>query len=88
LLVAEKSGFDVAALPAGNVLQEFSDKVTKDAMENIQQAMAAGAVPVSNGIVNLNLEVTDPAKPVAPASPRTAKADKPAGESTVVAAKT
>ena len=78
LLVAEKSGFDVASLPGGNVLQEFADKVTKQAMENIQQAMAAGSVPLTNGNLNLNLEVSDPAKSVAPTSRPTAKADSPA----------
>ena len=37
--------------------------------------------------VNLNLEVADPAKPAAPTGPTTAKVDRPAGETTVVAAK-
>ena len=65
LLVAEKSGFDVAGLPGGNVLQEFADKISKQAMENIQEAMAANVGSATNGNVNLNLEVTDPSKPVA-----------------------
>jgi uncharacterized membrane protein YqiK len=64
LLVAEKSGFDVAGLAGGNVLQEFSDRISQDAMKNIQEAMAQGeAVP--NGSSNLNLEVLDSAKTVA-----------------------
>ncbi|WP_250847155.1 SPFH domain-containing protein [Aquisphaera insulae] len=42
LLVAEKSGFDIAGLPEGNVLQEFSDRISKQAMDNIQAAMASG----------------------------------------------
>ena len=89
LLVAEKSGLrGRRALPGGNVLQDFADKVSKDAMENIQQAMAAGPGPVSNGSHNLNLEVADPAKPAAPTSPKAAKVDRPAGETTVVAGKT
>ena len=88
LLVAEKSGFDVASLPGGNVLQEFSDKVTKEAMENIEQAMATRSAPVSNGTVELNLEVADPSKPVAPTSPRTAKSDRPVSDTTIAAAKT
>jgi hypothetical protein len=63
LLVAEKSGFDVAGLPGGNVLQEFSDKISKQAMDNIEEAMAANVGSVANG--NLNLEATDPSKTVA-----------------------
>ena len=88
LLVAEKSGFDVASLPGGNVLQEFSDKISKQAMENIEEAMAAGSGPLPNGGSNLNLEVADPAKTGAAKSPTTAKVDNPAGKTTVVAAKT
>jgi len=57
LLVAEKSGFDVAGLPGENILQEFADKVSKQAMENIQEAMAPGAV--QDGAGNLNLEATE-----------------------------
>jgi hypothetical protein len=89
LLVAEKSGFDVASLPGGNVLQEFSDKVTKEAMANIEQAMAAGSAPASNGSASLNLEAPDSARPadsVATGS-RAAKKDRPAGDTTVVATK-
>jgi uncharacterized membrane protein YqiK len=67
LLVAEKSGFDVAGLPGGNVLQEFADKISQQAMDNIQEAMTAPVVTTGN--VDLNVEVTDPAKAVA-AKPR------------------
>jgi len=66
LLVAEKSGFDVAGLPGGNVLQEFSDKISKQAMENIEEAMKANVGSAANGNVDLNLEVADPSKTVAP----------------------
>ena len=65
LLVAEKSGFDVAGLPGGSVLQEFSDKISKQAMENIEEAMKANVGSLANGNVDLNLEVTDPSKSVA-----------------------
>ena len=65
LLVAEKSGFDVAGLPGGNVLQEFSDKISKQAMENIEEAMKANVGSAANGNVDLNLEVADPSKTVA-----------------------
>jgi uncharacterized membrane protein YqiK len=65
LLVAEKSGFDAAGLPGGNVLQEFSDKISKQAMENIEEAMKANVGSVANGNVDLNLEVADPSKTVA-----------------------
>ena len=60
LLVAEKSGFDVAGLPGGNVLQEFSDKISKQAMENIEEAMKANVGSAANGNVDLNLEVDRP----------------------------
>ena len=64
LLVAEKSGFDVAGLPGGNVLQEFSDKISKQAMENIEEAMNANVGSAANDNVDLNLEVADPSKTV------------------------
>ena len=72
LLVAEKSGFQLTEQVPGNVLQEFADKISQQAMESMQQAMAAGAVTgtshgVGNGGANLNLEVADPTKPVAAA---------------------
>jgi uncharacterized membrane protein YqiK len=56
LLVAEKSGFDVASLPGGNTLEEFADRIAKQAMENIQEAMANGTA--ASG-ANLNLEGPD-----------------------------
>ena len=68
LLVAEKSGFDVAGLPGGNVLQEFSDKISKQAMDNIEEAMKANVGSVPNGNVDLNLELSDPGKTVASGS--------------------
>ncbi len=44
LLVAEKSGFDLAAGPSnGSGLQDFTDAIAKQAMENIQAAMASNA---------------------------------------------
>ena len=82
LLVAEKSGFDVAGLPGGNVLQEFSDKISKQAMENIEEAMKANVGSAANGNVDLNLEVADPSKTVAsrprpqPVEATTTTADK------------
>jgi hypothetical protein len=62
LLVAEKSGFQLAESMPGNVLQEFSDKISKEAMENIQEAMAAGAVN-GGGNGNLNLVAAEPSRP-------------------------
>ncbi|MDR3618529.1 MAG: SPFH domain-containing protein [Paludisphaera borealis] len=44
LLVAEKSGFDLASSPNGSGLQDFTDAIAKQAMENIQAAMATGGV--------------------------------------------
>ena len=44
LLVAEKSGFDLAAgAPRSHGLQDFTDAIAKQAMENIQAAMTANA---------------------------------------------
>ena len=66
LLVAEKSGFDVASLPGGNALQEFSEKISKQAMDNIEEAMKANAGSLAKGNidVDLNLEVADASKSV------------------------
>ena len=76
LLVAEKSGFDVAGLPGGNILQEFADKVSKQAMENIQAAMAAGAV--EDGAGNSNLELPKRrGRPRASPKPRRQASPKP-----------
>jgi hypothetical protein len=90
LLVAEKSGFDVASLPGGNSLQDFADKISQQAMENIKEAMAPGSGAGTN--VDLTLEVTDPSKTIAAASkpqaattvaaaPKTTVASAPAGSS-------
>ncbi len=42
LLVAEKSGFQLAEQPAASELSAFTDQVTRQAMESIQQAVGAG----------------------------------------------
>src|SRR5205823_7776845 len=39
LLVAEKSGFQLTEQPAESELRAFTEKVTRQAMESIQQAM-------------------------------------------------
>ena len=41
LLVAEKSGFQLAEHPAGSELGAFTEQVTRQAMESIQQAVGA-----------------------------------------------
>jgi hypothetical protein len=41
MLVAEKSGFNLVDHPAGSELQDFTDKIAKQAMEAIQQAVAS-----------------------------------------------
>jgi hypothetical protein len=85
LLVAEKSGFDVASLPGGNALQEFADKISQQAMENIKEAMASGSV--ANGNVDLNLEVSDPSKTIAaPSKPQPATTVASAHKTTVASA--
>jgi uncharacterized membrane protein YqiK len=75
LLVAEKSGFQLTEQVPGNVLQEFADRISKQAMENIQEAMASGAAGgasagASSGGANLNLEVADPTKTSPAAKPQ------------------
>ena len=42
LLVAEKSGFQLVEHPGESGLRAFSDKVTRQAMDSIQQAVGAG----------------------------------------------
>jgi uncharacterized membrane protein YqiK len=78
LLVAEKSGFQLTEQVPGNVLQEFADTISKQAMENIQEAMASGtaggaSTGAGTGGVNLNLEAADPTRPVSPAKPQKAE---------------
>jgi uncharacterized membrane protein YqiK len=41
MLVAEKSGFQLVDQPAGSDLHEFTEKIAKQAMEAIQQAVAS-----------------------------------------------
>jgi hypothetical protein len=43
MLVAEKSGFNLVDQPAGSDLHEFTEKIANQAMEAIQQAVAANA---------------------------------------------
>ncbi len=41
LLVAEKSGFQLVDQPSGSDLNEFTDRIAKQAMEAIEQAVAS-----------------------------------------------
>jgi uncharacterized membrane protein YqiK len=43
LLVAEKSGFDLAGSPGVGPLQDFADSISRQAMENIEAAMKENA---------------------------------------------
>ena len=45
LLVAEKSGFPMAEHAGGSELKTFTDQVTRQAMESIQQAVGAISAP-------------------------------------------
>jgi hypothetical protein len=47
LLVAEKSGFQLAEGTAGSPLQEFADKLAKQAMESMQQSVESAPAPPS-----------------------------------------
>jgi uncharacterized membrane protein YqiK len=44
LLVAEKSGFQLVEQPAGSDMQDFTERVVKQAMESMQQAVGRGEV--------------------------------------------
>jgi uncharacterized membrane protein YqiK len=62
LLVAEKSGFQLAEHPAGSELSSFTEQVTRQAMESIQQAVGAGATAPAdhngNGTASVTAVVT------------------------------
>jgi hypothetical protein len=66
LLVAEKSGFQLVDQPAGSDLHEFTEKIAKQAMEAIQEVVAARtpapAIHQGNGLGAQGI----PATPVAP----------------------
>jgi len=50
MLVAEKSGFQLVDQPGGSDLHEFTERIAKQAMEAIQQAVAANrAAPIHEG---------------------------------------
>jgi uncharacterized membrane protein YqiK len=74
LLVAEKSGFQLTEQIPGNVLQEFADKISKQAMENMEEAMAAGAV---NGSGGDNLNAGKTASSISDAAPARPAANEP-----------
>jgi uncharacterized membrane protein YqiK len=62
LLVAEKSGFQLSEVGGASSLQEFADRMTKEAMESMQQASMAAAGAPPAGAVTLEAEKS-PAKP-------------------------
>jgi uncharacterized membrane protein YqiK len=45
LLVAEKSGFQIGDTPATSALQEFADRMAKQAMESMEHAVEAAPAP-------------------------------------------
>jgi hypothetical protein len=47
LLVAEKSGFPMAEQVSESELRAFTERVTRQAMESMQQAIGGGLVPTS-----------------------------------------
>jgi uncharacterized membrane protein YqiK len=63
LLVAEKSGFQMADTGAMAGLQEFADRMTREAMESMQQSALAGGLPKAEVVppANVVLEETTPA---------------------------
>src|SRR5205814_5386350 len=58
LLVAEKSGFQLAENSGLGNLQEFADRMTRDAMDFMQQAAMAGNAPLP-----VSVEADKPAVP-------------------------
>jgi uncharacterized membrane protein YqiK len=64
LLVAEKSGFQLAESSGMSTLQEFTERMTKEAMESLQQAAMAAPAQASGPIPTAILvESSEPAKP-------------------------
>ena len=67
LLVAEKSGFPMAESVAESDLRAFTDRVTRQAMESMQQAIGTGAVPPpehrGNGMATTEVVATAVAPP-------------------------
>jgi hypothetical protein len=51
LLVAEKSGFQLSDSGGMGALKDFADRMTKEAMESMQQASVAGPAPAASGPV-------------------------------------
>jgi len=63
LLVAEKSGFQMAESSGMSTLQEFTERMSKEAMESLQQAALATPSPVAAPMPTAVLvEAADPAK--------------------------
>jgi hypothetical protein len=70
LLVAEKSGFQLTEHLPGNVLQEFADKISKQDMDNMEEAMSAeglkglgSGIDLSKETVDAPISVTEAARP-------------------------
>ena len=63
LLVAEKSGFQLAETSGLSTLQEFTERMSKEAMESLQQAAMAtptqASGPIQTGVL---VESSQPAK--------------------------
>lgn len=69
LLVAEKSGFQMAESSGMSGLQEFAERMTKDAMESLQQAAMAAPTQASGPLPTAVLvQSSEPAKPAKPAA--------------------
>src|SRR5207245_2347845 len=63
LLVAEKSGFQLAESSGMSGLQDFAERMTKEAMESLQQAAMAAPTQASGPIPTAVLvESSEPAK--------------------------
>jgi len=63
LLVAEKSGFQLSDSAGLGTLNEFADRITKEAMESMGQA-SMGTTPATSAALGVEIEAAATAKPV------------------------
>jgi uncharacterized membrane protein YqiK len=65
LMVAEKSGFQLADTTNLGALQEFTDRMTREAMDSMQQASQQASLASATPVTVTTAETKAPAKPVA-----------------------
>jgi hypothetical protein len=81
LLVAEKSGFQATDSAASSPLQEFADRMARQAMDSMQQAVESGPIPANGtpsrdgGSSRLDTSTINSAAPASPAQTDTGPAE-------------